>query len=390
MSRWQCRPALQVFLWSRAAIWAATILAFLWFEPKPPPLQHRWDSPYLHDLGWLTDVWARWDSRWFVQIAEHAYSSSQTAAFFPLYPGAVAVLGRVLLSHYVLAGIAVSLAACAGSFVLFHRLAERRLGLEGAQRALVYLAIFPTALFLQAVYSESLFLLLVLAAFTFAESDRWVWAGVATGLALLTRSAGVALLPALAAVGWPHGRRIAWLGLAPALFLLYPLGLWWKLGDPFAFLDSQQLWHRHLSSIGPLGGIGSGLRAGYHGMMALAGRGDAARWTVAGAEPMHAAAVNLQSLAFLGLFVWLAVVVWRRFGVPYGIFTVVSLAIPLSFPSGRWPLLSLPRFGVTIFPLFLALAVLGERPRVHSAIVGVSAMLLGLAIVQWALYQWVA
>ena len=319
MSRWQCRPALQVFLWSRAAIWAATILAFLWFEPKPPPLQHRWDSPYLHDLGWLTDVWARWDSRWFVQIAEHAYSSSQTAAFFPLYPGVVAVLGRVLLGHYVLAGIVVSLAACAGSFVLFHRLAERRLGLEGAQRALVYLAIFPTA-----------------------------------------------------------------------LFLLYPLGLWWKLGDPFAFLDSQQLWHRHLSSIGPLGGIGSGLRAGYHGMMALAGRGDAARWTVAGAEPMHAAAVNLQSLAFLGLFVWLAVVVWRRFGVPYGIFTVVSLAIPLSFPSGRWPLLSLPRFGVTIFPLFLALAVLGERPRVHSAIVGVSAMLLGLAVVQWALYQWVA
>jgi len=193
VSRWQCRPALQVFLWSRAAIWAATILAFLWFEPKPPPLQHRWDSPYLHDLGWLTDVWARWDSRWFVQIAEHAYSSSQTAAFFPLYPGVVAVLGRVLLGHYVLAGIVVSLAACAGSFVLFHRLAERRLGLEGAQRALVYLAIFPTALFFFAGYSESLFLVLTVACFYHMRRRQWLLAGFFGGLASATRVTGVLL-----------------------------------------------------------------------------------------------------------------------------------------------------------------------------------------------------
>ena len=55
---------------------------------------------------------------------------------------------------------------------------------------------------------------------------------------------------------------------------------------------------------------------------------------------------------------------------------------------GGWPLLSLPRFGVTIFPLFLALASLGQRQRVHSAIVAVSAAGLGLVTVQWALWQW--
>ena len=64
--------------------------------------------------------------------------------------------------------------------------------------------------------------------------------------------------------------------------------------------------------------------------------------------------------------------------------------MPLSAPSDRWPLLSLPRFGLVIFPLFLALASLGARPRVHDAIVGVSALLFGIAIVQWVLYQWVA
>ena len=59
-------------------------------------------------------------------------------------------------------------------------------------------------------------------------------------------------------------------------------------------------------------------------------------------------------------------------------------------PSSRWPLLSLPRFGLVVFPFFLALAVVGRRPRAHTAIVTVSALLLGVVTVQWALWQWVA
>ncbi len=83
-----------------------------------------------------------------------------------------------------------------------------------------------------------------------------------------------------------------------------------------------------------------------------------------GVSPMHAAAENVQALAFLILFLVLTVVVWRSFGAAYGLFAAVSLAIPLSYPSSRWPLLSLPRFGLVVFPFFLALAALtAGRPR---------------------------
>jgi hypothetical protein len=105
---------------------------------------------------------------------------------------------------------------------------------------------------------------------------------------------------------------------------------------------------------------------------------------------MRAAALNLENLAFLALFVWLTVLVWRRFGAVYGLFCTVSLAIPLSAPSERWPLLSMPRFGLVVFPFFLALAAIGGRPRAHTAIVAVSSLFLGVAIAQWALWQWVA
>src|SRR5438876_2917439 len=188
------RPAIGIFLWSRTAIWIGAIFAFLWFEPNRHPNASRWDSPLIHDLGYGTDIWARWDSVFFVRIAQHGYDKA-SAAFGPLYPGLVSALGHVFFGHYVLAGIVVSLAAAFGSFVLLHRIAEERLGADGAWRALLYLAVFPMALFLQAVYSESLYLLLALAAFAFAERGRFAAAGVTTGLAVLTRIVGVALLP---------------------------------------------------------------------------------------------------------------------------------------------------------------------------------------------------
>jgi hypothetical protein len=373
-------PAAEIFLWTRAAIWAAAIFAFLAFEPNRHPQAGRWDTPRLHDLGYGIDVWARWDSDFFLRIAEDGYDSA-SAAFFPLYPALVGVLGRVLLGHYVLAGVLISLAASLGAFAILYRLAERRLGVEGARRSVLYLALFPMTLFLLAVYSEALFLLLAVAAFALAERSRFLGAGVVTGLALLTRPFGIALLPAVALLAWRSGdRRRALLSLAPApaLAAIYPLLLWQQLDDPWAFAHAQDVWHRHLSPAGPLGGVWEGIR--------VVVTGD----TPAGSAPLHATAVNVEGLAALVLFAALTVVAWRRFGAPYGLFAALSLALPLSVPSERWPLLSLPRFGLVVFPLFLALAWLGRTPRAHALILGTSALFLGVAVTQWALWQWVS
>jgi hypothetical protein len=392
------RPVLDLFLWSRAAIWAGVVFAFLVFEPNRHPLADRWDRPELtRDVGLLVDVWARWDSVWFLRIAEDGYGAAEAAAtaFYPLYPLLVGLLGRVLLGHYVLAGVLISLAATLGAFALLHRLAEEKLGPGGARRAVLYLAVFPFAVFLGAVYSEALFLFLSLAAFVLAERGKFLGAGVSAGLAWLTRPLGIALLPALALIAWRSGDRrgaLLRLGAAPALFALYPLYLWWKVDEPFAFLRAQQTWGRELSWAGPFGGLWDGLRAGWAGVRQLASGSDSTRyWTaVQDTDPDRVAAVNLQQLAFLVLFAGLTVVAWRRFGAPYGLFAALSLAIPLSVPSERWPLLSIPRFGLVVFPFFLALAVLGDRPRVHTAVVVVSSVFLGVVCAQWALWQWVA
>jgi hypothetical protein len=212
---------------------------------------------------------------------------------------------------------------------------------------------------------------------------------------MLTRVAGVALLPALVVMAWRQpgrGRALLSLCAAPAIFAAYPLYLGIERGDAFAFARAQGFWNRHLSYAGPFGGIWDGLRSAWAGVEQLAsGSHTHVYWTpVQDTDPMRAAAVNLEAFAFLVLLIALTVVAWRRFGAPYGLFCAVSLAIPLSAPSTRWPLLSMPRFGLVLFPCFMALAVIGGRPRVHTAILVVSSIMLGVAVTQWALWQWVA
>jgi hypothetical protein len=259
----------------------------------------------------------------------------------------------------------------------------------------LYLAIFPMTLFLQAVYNESLFLFLVLACFALAERGTWLPAGYVAGLALLTRSSGVAVLPALVVLAWRSGNRwraLASLCIAPVLFAMYPLWLNWKTGDTFAFVHAENAWHRHLSYAGPLGGLWQGLRSGWAAIEQVAtGSTTHVYWSGGvGSDTLHGAMLNLEDLGFALVFLTLAVVAWRRFGAAYGLFAVLAVALPLSAPSSRWPLESFPRFCVVIFPAFMALASLSTTAVRQRIVIATSAVLLGIAVFEWSVQQWVS
>ena len=360
------RTALHIFVWSRLAIWGLAVATFLLFQSSLNPLRYRWDRPRLHDLGAAVDVWARWDSDWYVQIAQHGYVwPSARPAFFPLYPLLVGALGHLLGGHFVLAGVLVSLVAGAAAFVVFYRLADLELGRDTAIRATILLAIFPMTLFFGAVYSESLFLLLSTGAFLLARKERFAHAGVVAGLAALTRPVGLALLPGLAILAWHKERRaraLGGIGLAIPLFCLYPLVLWIWLGHPLAFLTAQSgIWRRHLSAYGPLGGFVEGVQ-------------------------QHA----VKDIAVAAVLVALAVVAWRRIGAAYGVYALTSLALPLAWPSDTHALWSIARFGLVLFPIVFALATLAANRWVMVLLsLGLAAWCVD-SVVKWALWYWVA
>jgi dolichyl-phosphate-mannose-protein mannosyltransferase len=384
------RPVAAPFLASRLVIWLVAVYAVL---SLPEALRRTAPGALprsVSDTGYVTDVWARWDSGNFVLVAQHGYDlpGHTLAAFYPLYPALVGLLGRLLLGNEVLAAVLVSLAAAVVSACLLYELARRRLGDSVALRAVVFLGVFPYALFLQAVYSESLFLALALGALLAAESRRMALAATLAGLSLLTRPTGVMVVAALAVLAWQSSdrrRSLAWLALAPAIFALYPLLLWQQLGRPFAFLHAEREWGRSFSPFGPLGGLWDGGRAAWFGLrQLLTGSAQHPYWT--SIDPDRVALMNLENLAYVVAFTALSIVAWRRLGAAYGVYALGCIALALSAPSHTYPypLLSFPRFALVIFPAFVALAAVARRPWLVAGIAGTGALLLGVNLLRWS------
>src|SRR3954454_9953648 len=171
---------------------------------------------------------ARWDSVWYLAIANDGYPADdpRRAAFFPLYP---LLLGGVnaVWREPIVAGALVSLACFAVALVLLHRLTALEFGAPAARAAVWALALFPASVFFSAVYSEALYLMLSIGCLYAARTGRWAWAGAAGALGAATRSAGVLLVVPLLVL-WlargelararrrRHARDAAWIALVPA------------------------------------------------------------------------------------------------------------------------------------------------------------------------------
>ena len=372
----------------RLAYWLVAALALVW---APAPERLLLGEAYGPASDFLFRTFAQWDARWFLQIAEHGYEEvPDAAAFFPVYPAAAHALAWATGSTLV-AGVLLSLAAGAAGAWALAELARPLLGERGARDAVLYLALYPVAFVLTAFYSDGLFLALAAAAFLAAARGRTLTAGVLAGLATGTRLLGLALLPSLVLLLWRGREPRALVRLAPLLFIpaavgLYALYLDSTLGDPWAFSSAQADWDRDPSSLGPLGGLRDSVQA--------TGRGTRDLVDIPAGGPGHDERVglwNVSHFALLAAAAWLTWVAWQRLGPAFGLYSAATLAIVLSVPAAGFPLVSLPRFLLADFPLFLALAsVTLGRPRARDATLVGFAALGALAAVAFSRGVWIA
>jgi hypothetical protein len=385
--RWLLGPAATLVA-IRLAFGLCAAATLIW---APAPDRRLIGEAYGPASDFLFRTFAQWDARWFVQIAEHGYEEvPQAAAFFPVYPAAAHALAWLTGSTLV-AGVLISLAAGAAAAWALAEIARPLLGERGANDAVLYLALYPVGFVLTALYSDGLFLALAAGAFLAAMRGKSVAAGVLGGLATGTRLFGLALLPALAVLLW-RGRdlrslaRLVPLALLPAAIGLYALYLGSTLGDPWAFTRAQADWDRGASPLGPIAGLRDSVLA--------AGRGARDLLALPATGPGHDEQVALWNLSHLGLLVaalWLTWVAWRRLGAALGLYSLGTLAIVLSVPAEGFPLVSLPRFLLADFPLFLALAsVTLDRPRARGPTLCAFAALGAVAAAAFARGIWVA
>src|SRR4051812_4758890 len=155
LDRSALRDTWQAVLATRALVWVVALTAVLRFGLEPtvsPPAE-------VHPYGWLPTLLTApatpWDAGHYVGLALHGYDQPLRAAFFPLYP----LLARALtapLDSPIAGALAISLAAFAAALYLLHRLVALEAGERYARAALWVVALFPTAFFYSAIYTESL------------------------------------------------------------------------------------------------------------------------------------------------------------------------------------------------------------------------------------------
>ena len=139
----------------------------------------------------LTWSWANFDGVHYLGIAGEGYKLNEQA-FFPLYPLLMRYIGAFTGLDYVKIGILISNVSFFLTLVILYYL----LKIDYLQKAIwivSFLLFFPFSFFFASVYTESLFLLLVVVSFYAARQKLWWLAGIFGALASATRLAGVFL-----------------------------------------------------------------------------------------------------------------------------------------------------------------------------------------------------
>jgi Mannosyltransferase (PIG-V) len=317
--------------------------------PGQPPTDAGFPNPVLTP-GWhmLVTSLQRQDAQWFLRLATTGYSPvDNSAAFFPLYPLAVRGIDAVPGIGPLGAGLLVANVAAFTALLLLHALTRLELGEVAARRAVLFAAVFPTAFFLYAPYTESTFLLASIATFWFARRDRWGWAAVAGAAAAAARSVGIVLILALwveAVAQWrrdgrslvPRLAAAAAVGVGP---LLYAAWWAWRYHDLWAPLDAQRAW-RPDGSRAPWLTIWSALRLAW-------------RYQTFWLLDVVVVALALAGIALAA----------RRVPLTYTVYATSSVLLPLLLPLTSRPLLSMPRFVAVLFPVSWGWAIAAERRR---------------------------
>jgi len=373
------KTVLPLYIAIHLACFVITGLAVLFtmrdFSGEAKPIYVLWQS------------WHRWDTDYYIVIAQQGYVEPTQTAFFPLY--SIIIRGFMFVIHNTfIAGLVVSSLADLVVLIVFYRLVADDFNNERAIRAILYLSLFPTAFFLLAVYNEALFLCMTLLSFYSMHRGHWWLAGLFGLLATLTRSAGLLLvLPFCYEYLYQHQFKLSKIRFDVLAVALMPLGLmlygaycYYRFHDFLAFSHAQIHWNRYVGL--PWVGLTYSFRAittstGLLSFQALRNLTDL-----------------IPDLLVLLLIVLIFVGPWRfpRKLWAYGIYAAGLYLFFMLFPmggTGLFPLQSTSRFMLEVFPAFAVLAGLRERSTLGLSYVLIAGACFFFLLTQFLTGHWV-
>jgi hypothetical protein len=288
------------------------------------------------------------------------------SVFYPLYAMLTRLVATCTGAGYVLSGLVVSSLATMCAMACLYRLADTAFGSQAARWSVVALCVFPTAVFLVAPFTESLFLALTMGAFIAAYDGKWLVVGILGLLASLTRGPGLLTAVPLAVIGiqqWSVMERdrsashAALVAVALGLTIAGGLGfLAWRSAFGFLPVTESLRTYSGLELVDPITGLASAV----------------AQWVRA---PQFNNTFDLASgLTFLGMCALVAAHPrWRRWDwLSYMVVNMLFLLSKRSFEASS--LQSMSRYVLAFFPAFIVVGdwLAGQGSRVRLVYVAAS------------------
>lgn len=408
--------------WFISQIPATLTFIYGTIRPAPPGLDSGASWAYQIPLGpmtglahYLVEPMRQWDGSWYRLVAETGYEPlgafPAKAAFWPLYPWMMEFGSNLTGISPESIGYIISNLSFFFGLVVLYQLVSLDFDLHIARRTMWAIALFPTAFFFTAVYTESLFLLLTVACLLAARRGNWWLAGAIGLLAALTRSAGVMLLAPMGILFLQqYGSDIRrWFpSIVPAaLPALGPVLYGWHLTNSgmqfFDWIEVQWQWNRframpwktfECATVGCVADVpNQGLReANGVNWSWVSQLVDSPTWSnITSFEFRDAFATGdwLELVVTIGAFALVLLGIGR---IPLYYFALVlpPLIVPLFSPSSVHPLMSMPRFVLPMFPLFVVIALLVRNRRAVVVLAAASGMLMAILSMQFATWYWVS
>lgn len=319
--------------------------------------------------------WANFDGRHYIDIAASGYRNTNFA-FFPLYPLLISIFGNFFQIPFLYSGIFISLASFLVALVFIWKIIRLDYKKDIAQLAVFLICFYPLSFFYNSVYADSQFLLFSTASFYFARRGNWILAGIFGGLTTLTRLSGLALIPALL-FEWIsqnlNENQFRWKVLLPRFlkskamvclllttlgFVSYLVYLQIFFGNWLLFQTSFSAWKQDEVVLLPQ------VLFRYIKIFLTVDMSLLVYWIAV-----------FEFLSFF-LYMGLAIYVWKKIRVSYGIFMIVLLLL-VTF-TGTFA--GTPRYILHLFPGFLGMSVVLENKPKLKTIVFFAFIVLGFVL----------
>lgn len=353
---------LSAFLW-RILLFIPLIFGHLLIQYRSgfsyTSISHFTESynPVLH---FLLSPWANFDGVHYLSIAGNGYTNN--GAFFPLFPLTIYLLTSLFGTMQAFSpmqffsGLFLSNLYFFLALILLHKLLKLDYKDNVVFQTILLLLVFPTSFFFVSIYTESLFLLLSLLSFYSVRKGNYFRAGLFGALLTATKFVGIAILPALI-LEFLMREKITNLKLFKQKLLkllpilLAPLGLIsymyynsFKWGNSFFFVKAQEEFANNRSSSSIILFPQTIIR--YFKIFFTVSPSQFEFWVAL-----------LEFSAFIFASIMLYVAYKKGVRVTYLVFAALCFLIPAS--TGTFT--SIPRYILTMFPIFIALALIQDK-----------------------------